>query len=82
MTNLAIIYHDEAKDTHVELDIQIDYYQPEIVGKHYGDWADSYPDEPAEVEFTVATAGYEFLAEDADFLKLVLDKMEEVCEDD
>ena len=82
MTNLAILYLDTQTDIHVEIDVTISYHQPEIIGKHYGDWEDCYPDEPAEVEFLVMTSGYEFLQDDDDFTQLVLDKMQEVCEDD
>lgn len=82
MTSLSILYLDEDRDIHVEIDVTIDYYQPEIIGKHYGDWEDSYPDEPAEVEYTVCTAGYKDLEYALDFQDLVLDKLQEVCEDD
>ena len=82
MTNLAILYLDTQTDIHVEIDVTISYYQPFTKGLYAGCMEDSYPDEPAEVEFLVLTSGYEFLEDDDDFTDLVLDKMQEVCEDD
>ena len=82
MTTLSVLYLDEAQDIHVELDIQVDYYQPPIAGKYDGAWEDSYPDEGAEVEYTVLTAGYEYLEDDDWIMDIVLDRMQEVYDDD
>ena len=61
MNNIAILYYDELYDVEVELDIEITSYQPAVKGVYYGPWEDSYPDEPAEVEFTVSNENYSYL---------------------
>tara|TARA_R110000823_G_scaffold116341_1_gene239389 strand:- start:4 stop:240 length:237 start_codon:yes stop_codon:yes gene_type:complete len=61
MNNIVILYYDVFLDVEVELDIEITSYQPAVKGVYYGDWADSYPDEPAEVEFTISNANYSYL---------------------
>mgnify|MGYP003675776717 CR=1 FL=1 len=67
MSNIAILYYDVFNDVEVELDIEITSYQRAVKGVYYGPWEDSYPDEPAEVEFTISNANYSYL-EQADYI--------------
>lgn len=42
-----------AGDDEITVTVRIDFYTPAQDGKFWGPWEDSYPDEPAELEFTV-----------------------------
>ena len=82
MTTLSVLYLDEAQDIHVELDVHVSYYRPVIQGVYAGCMEDSFPDEYAEVEYSVEPIEYSHLEDDDWFMDIILDRMQEVYEDD
>ena len=79
---MQITHYDEAKDEEVELSVEIDFYQPFVKGVYSGPWEDSYPDEPAEVEFSIKPVEYSFLEQDTDFMIRVLDMVDDLQDRD
>ena len=77
MSNLEITHYDDLHDFEAELEVEINHYQPPVKGKYSGAWEDSYPDEPAEVEYSVQPIEYKYLEEDVGFMELVLDRISE-----
>ena len=67
MKNIAVLHYDEDKQVEIELEVEIDLYRPLVKGVYSGAWEDSYPDEPALVEYTISNTDYTDLEDDDEF---------------
>tara|TARA_R110000782_G_scaffold10750_12_gene33293 strand:- start:156 stop:401 length:246 start_codon:yes stop_codon:yes gene_type:complete len=78
MKNITVLHYDEDTQIEIELDVKIDLYQPLVKGVYSGTWENSYPDEPAEVEYTISKDGYSHLENDDEFGCKVMAIVEEI----
>jgi hypothetical protein len=68
-------------DDDEEVTVNVLQYAPEIPGKYHGPWEDSYPTEPAEVDYEVIRAdGSEYTAlttsEEVNIHDMIVEAME------